>query len=114
MLVAVILSAPLSAQWSQEDVALESAWQVLHVMDWAQTRYAADHPDKYKELNPLLGRHPTKSEVDRLMIVGAIGHFLVTDFLTADRVKWLWATTAMKAIVIYSNWSIGVRFEFTL
>ena len=38
----------------------EWVWQSLHTIDMVQTIRIAKNPDKFRELNPLLGKHPSK------------------------------------------------------
>jgi hypothetical protein len=55
--------------WSRQDIALEGAYIVLHVVDWGQTRDIASQPDKYHEsFNPFLGEHPSREKVDGLNV----------------------------------------------
>ncbi len=37
---------------------------VLHCVDWLQTRNIAKTPDRWREKNPILGRHPTLKQVN--------------------------------------------------
>jgi hypothetical protein len=46
-------------EWSTQDKSLEATWQILHFIDWRQTRTIAKNPDKYREMNPILGEHPS-------------------------------------------------------
>lgn len=37
---------------------------IFHVADWAQTRVIAKRPEHWRELNPILGVHPTRKAVN--------------------------------------------------
>lgn len=41
----------------------EFVWQGLHLVDGIQTYKAAQRPNLYREVNPLLGSHPSTGEV---------------------------------------------------
>lgn len=101
-----------SDPWSKGDILREVAYEVLLVMDWKQTRYIANNPDKYHEVNPLLGTHPTASEVDRFMAAQALGHILVTHFLPSSwRPAWQWVSIGEKGNMVWLNYRIGIEFQ---
>ena len=68
LLPLLLLLIPLAAN---ADVTLEKelAYSALHLIDWAQTRQIAAQPDKWLELNPLLGQHPSRAKVNIIFFV---------------------------------------------
>lgn len=69
------------AQWKTSDTVLSVAAVALTVIDWSQTRHIANDPQGHKELNPILGPHPSQSSVDiyfpvTLAIGGAVAYFV--------------------------------------
>src|SRR5690606_23306335 len=46
-------------EWTAEEQWTAAAAASLLVVDWAQTRYIAKNPEKWRELNPMLPDHPT-------------------------------------------------------
>ena len=70
LILAIVLCA------STRTVSAGDGWQwaanTLVVADWAQTRYIADNPESYFEINPIMGKHPSKGEVDQYFIVSLI------------------------------------------
>ena len=98
--------------WTTEDIWLESAWQVLHVADWGQTRYISESAD-YWEVNPILGRHPSRREVDAFFVLTSVLHWVISDSVGArDRLRWQWISIGVKGGTVWRNWLIGVRVQF--
>lgn len=50
--------------WNKRDIALGVAAVGITAMDWSQTLQIADNPDFRKELNPILGPHPSRGDVN--------------------------------------------------
>ena len=100
------------APWTREDIWLESTWQVLHVVDWGQTRYISESPD-YWEVNPILGRNPTRGRVDAFFVAVAALHWLISDSVGPGiRLRWQWISIGAKGGFVYHNWSLGVGVQF--
>ena len=65
--------SPLCAQQPKPiDYALLGVSTTLIVIDWNQTRRGAADPDR-REVNPLLGSHPSASRVNTYFAVCALG-----------------------------------------
>jgi uncharacterized protein YceK len=69
--------------WTTHDTVLQGAFTALAVVDWMQTRSAAEMKTdqwgniigyRYRELNPVLGAHPTKSSIDTYFPVILLAH----------------------------------------
>ena len=102
-----------NADWSEQDITLEMTYQVFHFIDWRQTRWIAKHPDDYCELNPILGKHPSTTEVDLYFIGTALLHPLITDLLPEKyRPIWQGITIGMSATCVGWNFSLGIGFDF--
>ncbi len=107
-------------KWSKADTSREVVWEGLHVMDWGQTRYIAKHPDKYRELNPILGSHPSQNRVDIYMGSGLLLHPVISAYLSPQeyailgikvrpRSLWQYFTITLSGGCVINNASIGVR-----
>ena len=48
------------------------------VIDWCQTAYIANHPDKFFETNVLLGKHPSVLEVSIYFVIWIIAVILLS------------------------------------
>jgi len=100
------------ATWSKGDKIREATWMVLHVVDYKQTQYAMDRPDEFKELNPLLGEHPSEGRLNTLAIVGGLFHILVTDYLEENRTLWQNITIGLKVVCVVNNYYVGARVTY--
>lgn len=107
-------SAHAGATWTREDVWLESAWQMLNVIDWGQTRYVSESPDFHEwEKNPAIRPTPTLRSVDAYFITVAAFHWAVSNSVDAhNRQMWQWISLGFKAGGVFRNWSIGVGLKF--
>jgi hypothetical protein len=132
--VCVLLFFPARAHaWepdnlSKGDVQLEIAWQIVHFIDWHQTKYIANHPNDYYEQGlavVVLGKHPDPEAVDLYMGLGALahagvtyvlpqkGHFLwVENWEFNPRRAWQHVTLGSSGACVISNISIGIGFDF--
>jgi len=100
-------------KWTTQDKSLEATWQVLHFIDWRQTRTIAKHPDDYYEMNPILGKHPSTTEVDIYMISGAILHPIITHYLPKKyRPWWQGITIIMSTTCVVNNFIVGIGMDF--
>lgn len=98
--------------WTNADTARETAYTVLHIADWGQTRYIAKNPQFYEQ-NPLLGEHPSVGRVDTYFISGLIAHTAISYALPPKyRRIWQYIGIVMEGGVVAHNTSIGVRFGF--
>lgn len=97
--------------WTKADVYRQATWTALHGADWLQTRYIAQHPEQYKEYNPILGSHPSVTEVDLYMGGWMVLHPIITDILPPEyRKYWQYITIGEKAFWVGHNYSIGIGF----
>lgn len=70
--------------YTKTDLALEVTWETLHVIDWGYTLNIADRPDKFYEMNPILGKHPSRSDVNLYMTGSMILHPIITYILPKE------------------------------
>jgi len=86
---------------------------VLHAVDYSQTRYAMDRPDEFKELNPLLGEHPSKGRINTFAVVGGLFHILGTHYSKKEyRSIWQNITIGMKILTVGNNFYVGAKVKF--
>ncbi len=117
LLLALVVFTPYCAggrnKWSTQDKTLEGTYQVLHVLDWGQTRDIAKNPDKYYEMNPILGKHPSTTEVDIYFITTAILHPIVTHLLPNTwRPWWQGITISVSGVCVVNNFAVGIKMDF--
>jgi hypothetical protein len=115
-IILVFLIIPISStaadKWSNQDIALETTWQMLHLIDWGTTLDIAGHPDRY-ELNPILGEHPDRGTIHAYMAAGALLHLAVTHLLPSEYRPWFQGITiGISGICVGKNLSAGLALRF--
>jgi hypothetical protein len=99
--------------WDNHDKVLLGTALGATMLDWAQTRYIARHPERYREINPVLGSHPAVSKVDKyfaLSIVGITG--IALELPSRYRKWWLGGVTVIEVgFVLHNDW-IGIKADF--
>ncbi len=115
VLFMMLLSTQVLAadRWSARDYYLEGTWQALHLMDWGQASMIARNPDRYYEMNPVLGAHPSPQLVHAYMATSALIHLAVTNFLPSRwRPYWQGITIGMSGSLVAHNFGIGLGVRF--
>jgi hypothetical protein len=98
------------ADWSSGDTTRQTGYYVLHVIDWAQTRYIAANPI-YWEKNTLIGS--SLGDINAYFIGTGLFHYAISAYLPPDyRRRWQWFTIGLEAGVVASNLRIGVKLKF--
>lgn len=112
--IAIVLSLaqPARAQdWNDGDRALFATAMLLHVLDWGQTLHIVDDP-RFYERNPILGRHPSRGDVNAYFAGTALLMFTLAHVLPEYRRPLLWGYVAVGATVVGQNFGIGLRVRF--
>lgn len=100
-------------QWTRTHTVLEIIYIAVALTDWAQTRRIAAHPDRWREYNPLLDDHPTRTRVDSFFITTVIFHAGLSYALPPHyRTRWQAVTIAAQGFVVARNFSIGLKIGF--
>lgn len=118
-LITMVLSSCAHVPYTKQEIALEVAWQGLHVVDWLQTEEIAKNPNFY-ETNKIMGRSPSRGKVNTHMALFAVGHLAVSYLLPSKftvmgwklypRKYWQWTSVIAKGYYVGKNYRIGVRF----
>lgn len=96
-----------------ETLALESAYSILHVMDWNQTRRIARNPLGFYEKNLLLGAHPSPLRVNRYFAATLAAHWgLALALPTGYRRVFQGVSIAVEANTVRKNYAIGLSARF--
>lgn len=99
-------------KWTKADTARQIAFTTLTVVDWGQTRYISKSDDFY-ELNPLLGKNPSRDEVDKHFLIAITAHAVISYLLPRDyRKVWQYIFIGTEGAVVTRNHAIGVRMDF--
>jgi hypothetical protein len=117
----------LPEDWNAKDTALETAWQLINVADWSQTRQfpryypttgrlKSDGCYSQGESNPLIGGRggfPSKGRIDATMALGAIAHFwLSTQLPRKSRHGFQYVTIATSLYCVRQNYSVAIKVQF--
>jgi hypothetical protein len=113
ILIILLLPSLAHAEWTQEDTYLQGAVISSLLIDMAQTLYISDHPDKYCELNPLLGKHPSKDKVVGYFIGAIALHTAISFVLNERERRWFQGGTLfIETGVALRNFSLGIGFSY--
>lgn len=113
VLCLALLALPAQArEWTDDELRWGAALAVTRLVDWGQTRYIAKHPDRFREVNPLIGDHPSLGEVNRHFIVSTALMFAAAHYLPQYRTRLLQVYVVVGAGYVVHNIGIGVRFQF--
>lgn len=130
LLFPLSLSSCASAPWTRGDTYRQTAIIALQVADWRQTRRIAseqvperytEHPDgsserlyaypRFREVNPILGEHPSREKVDAYSAAGIVGNAAISYALSPPyREWWQWLSIIVEGAFVAHNISIGVKF----
>jgi hypothetical protein len=82
-------------------------------VDWGQTRSIVRHPGEYREINPILGEHPSFAQVDRYFPVILAGELLSYPLVKPAARPYLYgAITLLESVIIAGNFRNGLHLDF--
>jgi uncharacterized protein YfiM (DUF2279 family) len=102
----------LAHAWTDTQKALYLSAQAATVIDWAQTRHIAKSPDKFQEVNPLIGKNPSTDKVDAFMAGRMVANHLIAHNISEE-----WRTPVLVGIniaywgAVIHNDRIGVKMD---
>ncbi len=114
----LLVACPAHAdEWTTADTAREVTYLALHVVDWGQTLEVSNHPEKYHEHNVILGKHPSRGEVNAYFIATGLLHPVVSYGLrkyTPDGwvQAWQYVTIGIEVGATANNFKLGIGFGF--
>jgi len=115
ILILLLVYSPIHAadKWDKMDYSLLAASSVLKVIDWQQTRYIANNPDRFYEQNPILGKHPSETEVNLYFVASYAGQVIIAHYLPSKYRKcWLGLWIGMSGRNSIHNNSIGIKMQW--
>jgi hypothetical protein len=93
----------------------ETAWQILHAIDTAQTVGIAQQPDRYYERfsSGVIGKHPSEESVIAYMGACAVSHYVFAKW-SYDRHRTIYkafeaVTIGVTGTNVSINYRIGLR-----
>jgi hypothetical protein len=109
IVASLFLSGCANGGWSTADTYRQAGFLALTGIDWMQTRKIANNPDEYHENNPVIGSHPSTSEVDAYFAAGVVAHTAAAMAMPPKyRVWWQYVWIGVEAGFVASNFSIGL------
>jgi hypothetical protein len=117
LLLALIVFTPTNTlaadKWSTQDKTMQATYLTLKFIDWRQTRTIAKNPDDYYEMNPILGRHPSTTEVDIYFATTAILNTVITHYLPSKyRPWWQGISITVSGTCVVNNFAVGIKMDF--
>jgi len=118
LIIILILLFPLSSnaadKWTKTEIGLQVLSTGLQIIDWGTTLDIVDREDEgYYELNPLLGKHPSKGAVNTYFAISVASNILLSHFLSNDGRKWwLSGRIIISGYLINNNYGIGLKVNF--
>lgn len=110
--LAALCGAARAQSWTDEQRTLGAMYLTAHAIDWAQTRQIIREPGMW-ELNPILGRHPSRARVNAYFALTPLAGYLVLDALPSQhRTTALKVITTLEIATVARNHYIGVRIRF--
>lgn len=101
------------SKFSDDDKTRQKVILATQIIDALQTRDIADKPDKYFEKNPLLGEHPSESDVNRYFAASMLGNYLLAKALPPKLRPWVQnGTIRLQGECITDNANLGIGFKF--
>lgn len=111
----LIPTMAVAGGWNKVDTILFASSTALTFVDYKQTIQITRNPDKYWEMNPALGRHPSESRVRNHFIIGAVGGWFVADYLKGwKRTAFLATWFLLEAWCVNNNIEAGIEVKIDL
>ena len=102
-----------SQPWDRTDKVLGATALAASVSDWGQTRWIAEHPEGFHEMNPMLGTHPSVSEVNQHFALSIAAGGLIANALPAhERKLFLGGVTVIELGFSAHNHAIGIGWSY--
>lgn len=124
LIVSCIFVSPLYAfdDWTRTDYMLEGLCLGLKMVDWGQTLNIADETEHYDEINPAIGRNPSRSNVNRYFLISSLAHvcgsiilptrFKAFGYTLNPRRAWQYVFICGSASLVVHNYQVGLHVRF--
>ena len=100
-------------EWDAKNAAMFAASNAALVGDYLQTRHIAKNPDQFREINPILGPHPSVHDVNKHFLASALLNYLVANNLSPkNRNLWLAGVGILEGAFVGRNIQTGIKFDF--
>lgn len=99
-------------EWDDIEIAMETAFVALTVVDWGQTLDIADDRT-YHEHNPILGNHPDRERVNAWFATSLVVQPLIAHVLPHSwRKAWIGSGIGLEIGCVGRNHRIGLKMNF--
>ena len=117
LILIILLLIPIQVdafdEWTKKDTNYQLTYAVFHIVDWGQTRTIAKNSNKYSELNPILGKHPSIGKVNTYFLTTLVGHTAISYMLPKKyRRYWQVVWIGLEAGTVAHNYSVGIKTSF--
>lgn len=104
------------AGWDKTNTALEIGYQTAALVDWGQTlNFNANHPlgPKEHEMNPILGKHPSRGDINTYFALTGAAHVLGSALLHEPyRMIFQGVSLGIEADAAFKNYKLGIGVKF--
>ncbi len=98
--------------WTKNQIALQSFAIGLKAIDWGTTLDLVGRPNYY-EMNPILGKYPSRAEINTYFACSALSQILLTHLLpSGSRKWWLGFNIFISGYCVNNNYGVGLRVNF--
>lgn len=112
LILMFVVRSAIAQEWTDGQKKLLAGALALTTIDMLQTTYIARNPDKWHELNPMMGPHPSVGRVRVYMIGSMIGMSLLSHYVPTYRNQILTMWISIEGVNVARNAAIGVRVSF--
>jgi len=113
LFICLLLTSCATDPWTKNQVGLQATATALQVIDWGLTLDIADKPEDYYEINPALGRHPSRGRVNCYFICSVGLKILITHILPSEwRGYWLGSNILVSGYLVHHGYKVGLRVNF--
>ena len=113
IILIILFTGCATDPWTKNQKILQGTSTALHMIDWGQTLNIADEPDKYEEMNPIIGKHPSRSRVNTYFALSGLAKIAIAHIMPSEHRKWwLGFNIMISGYCVQNNYRIGVRMNF--
>lgn len=116
VLVIMLCVCPMAQafdDWSDADLTRHAIFTSLKMIDFSQTLKIAREPEKYYEVNPILGSHPSEGKVAVFFIGSYIAETALVHVLPSEYRPWAqYVFIGVSGACVINNFTIGLGVGF--
>ena len=108
--LALIILLVSGCAWDTNSWVRHGIYSGLHLLDWKQTQTIARNPDRYWEMNPVLGRHPSVQRVNTYFLATYLVNTAISVLLTDELRKWFqFGIIGVEGVAVGWNLNNGIK-----